>query len=168
MELREKSKKNTQKGDGVMNRTREAKADGVIIIEKQKTGDRKMKTANKWMMTAVVTAMIFTADSSRAGDLTPPGAPGKTMHSLEDIYQELLVTQQQVNDLKLRMGMDGMAETIGGMVLLPEGSFQMGDIFAEGDTDELPVHTVTVSAFYMDQYKVTKRLWDEVYTYAAG
>jgi formylglycine-generating enzyme required for sulfatase activity len=30
----------------------------------------------------------------------------------------------------------------------------------------MPVHTVTVSAFYMDQYEVTKALWDEVYAWA--
>jgi len=54
------------------------------------------------------------------------------------------------------------------MVLIPAGSFQMGDSFDEGDSDELPVHTVTVSAFYMDQYEVTKGLWDEVAHWASA
>lgn len=49
-----------------------------------------------------------------------------------------------------------------GMVLIPAGSFRMGDAFGEGDSDERPVHTVHVSAFYMDRYEVTKALWDEV------
>ena len=57
---------------------------------------------------------------------------------------------------------------IPGMVLIPSGSFQMGDAFNEGNADELPVHTVTVSAFYMDRYEVSKALWDEVRTWAAG
>jgi len=50
------------------------------------------------------------------------------------------------------------------MVLIPAGSFQMGNSTnaAEGDTDELPVHTVHVSGFYMDRCEVTKQLWDEV------
>ena len=53
-----------------------------------------------------------------------------------------------------------------GMVLIPAGSFEMGDAFGEGWSGELPVHTVYVSAFYMDKYEVTKALWDEVYSWA--
>lgn len=41
------------------------------------------------------------------------------------------------------------------MVLIPGGWFQMGDPFNEGDSDERPVHTVVVDAFYMDLYEVT-------------
>lgn len=52
------------------------------------------------------------------------------------------------------------------MVLVPAGSFQMGDSFGEGDSDERPVHTVYVSTFYMDKYEVTKALWDEVAAWA--
>jgi formylglycine-generating enzyme required for sulfatase activity len=42
-----------------------------------------------------------------------------------------------------------------GMVLIPAGSFEMGDHFNEGDSDEKPVHTVQLSSFYMDKYEVT-------------
>ena len=52
------------------------------------------------------------------------------------------------------------------MALIPAGSFTMGDTFSEGDSDELPLHTVYVSAFYMDKYEVTKALWDDVYNWA--
>jgi formylglycine-generating enzyme len=52
------------------------------------------------------------------------------------------------------------------MVLIPAGSFQMGDDLGDGWTNELPVHTVYVSAFYMDKYEVTKAQWDEVYSWA--
>jgi formylglycine-generating enzyme len=55
-----------------------------------------------------------------------------------------------------------------GMVLIPAGNFQMGDTFSEGWSAELPLHTVYVSAFYMDRHEVTKALWDEVYTWAVG
>lgn len=37
---------------------------------------------------------------------------------------------------------------------------------SEGSGDELPLHTVNVSAFYMDKYEVTKALWDEVKNWA--
>ena len=54
------------------------------------------------------------------------------------------------------------------MALVPAGSFMMGDTFGEGYSDELPLHTVYVSAFYMDRYEVTKALWDEVYQWATN
>jgi formylglycine-generating enzyme required for sulfatase activity len=55
-----------------------------------------------------------------------------------------------------------------GMALIPAGEFTMGDTFAEGWSAELPTHAVTVSAFYMDKYEVTKALWDGVYTWATN
>jgi formylglycine-generating enzyme required for sulfatase activity len=50
------------------------------------------------------------------------------------------------------------------MVLIPAGSFQMGDSL-DGESDA-PVHTVTVSAFYMDVNDVTVGLWNTVATWA--
>jgi len=41
------------------------------------------------------------------------------------------------------------------MAYIPGGTFQMGDHFAEGGTDELPVHTVTLNSFYMSKYEIT-------------
>ena len=55
-----------------------------------------------------------------------------------------------------------------GMVLIPFGPFQMGDNFFEQGNDVLPVHTVFVSAFFMDKYEVNKELWLDVYTWAIG
>jgi formylglycine-generating enzyme len=52
------------------------------------------------------------------------------------------------------------------MVLIPAGSFSMGDSFSEGYPDELPVHTVSVSAVHMDLCEVSKALWDEVFDWA--
>ena len=47
-----------------------------------------------------------------------------------------------------------------GMVLIPAGSFEMGNVLSatgDGYSDELPVHTVTLSAFYMDRCEVTNQ-----------
>jgi formylglycine-generating enzyme required for sulfatase activity len=52
-----------------------------------------------------------------------------------------------------------------GMVLIPSGSFTMGDSL-DGNSDALPLHTVYVSAFLMDTNLVTKSLWDGVYQWA--
>jgi formylglycine-generating enzyme len=56
------------------------------------------------------------------------------------------------------------------MVLIPAGSFRMGNCMVpgEGYSNELPLHTVHVSAFYMDRYEVTKALWDEVKVWNRG
>jgi formylglycine-generating enzyme required for sulfatase activity len=54
------------------------------------------------------------------------------------------------------------------MVPIPAGSFQMGDAFNEGGSDERPVRTVIVSAFYIDRFEVTKGSWDEVATWASA
>jgi formylglycine-generating enzyme required for sulfatase activity len=47
--------------------------------------------------------------------------------------------------------------TGGARVLIPAGVFTMGS--NSGDTMEQPVHTVNVSAFYMDKYEVTNALY---------
>jgi formylglycine-generating enzyme required for sulfatase activity len=54
------------------------------------------------------------------------------------------------------------------MALIPAGSFTMGNCMDpnEGDADELPLHPVYVSAFYMDKYDVTYALWQTVYNWA--
>ena len=41
---------------------------------------------------------------------------------------------------------------------IPGGTFLMGDSFdPEGDSDELPVHTVTLSSFRMSKYEITNQ-----------
>ena len=57
-----------------------------------------------------------------------------------------------------------------GMVLIPAGPFTMGNCMdpAEGYSSELPLHTVSVSAFYMDKNLVTKALWDQVVGWNGG
>ena len=43
------------------------------------------------------------------------------------------------------------------MAYIPDGTFEMGDSFAEGASDERPVHTVTLDSFYMGKYEITNR-----------
>jgi formylglycine-generating enzyme required for sulfatase activity len=54
-----------------------------------------------------------------------------------------------------------------GMVLIPAGSFTMGDD-QDGEPSGLPLHTVYVSAFFMDKNLVTKSLWDGVKAWNGG
>jgi len=48
-----------------------------------------------------------------------------------------------------------------GFVSIPAGTFQMGDSFWEGSTAERPVHSVTLSDFYMGKYEVTQAEWSQ-------
>ena len=54
-----------------------------------------------------------------------------------------------------------------GFVMIPAGSFQMGDQSSPpvGYGDDLPVHSVYVSGFYMAKHEITKELWDTVRTW---
>ncbi len=54
----------------------------------------------------------------------------------------------------------------GEFVLIPAGSFQMGDAFAEEASAERPVHGVYTSAFYLQSTEVTKGQWDSIRAWA--
>jgi formylglycine-generating enzyme required for sulfatase activity len=47
------------------------------------------------------------------------------------------------------------------MVTIPAGTFQMGDSFGEGSSNEFPVHTVTLSSFKMSKYEITNAQYAE-------
>jgi len=53
-----------------------------------------------------------------------------------------------------------------GMVLnkVNGGTFTMGDTFGDGSADELPLHQVTLSDFYIGRYEVTHAEWQTVMT----
>ena len=67
----------------------------------------------------------------------------------------------------VRVSVTADDSVLSGMALIPAGSFTMGDSL-DGDSYALPLHTVYVSAFYMDKYDVTKALWDSVYQWATN
>jgi len=111
----------------------------------------------------------------RAGDLTPSAAPGPTMHTLEEIYQQhletqqqLLATQQQVAELQQALAAGALISAYipVGMALIPAGTFQMGDNYSEGRPHERPVHTLYVSGFYMGKFAVSNDELREVLQWA--
>ncbi|GMU26296.1 MAG: hypothetical protein AMXMBFR16_12010 [Candidatus Uhrbacteria bacterium] len=61
---------------------------------------------------------------------------------------------------------DGYNPVPPGMAIIPAGTFQMGDTFNEGSTNERPVHSVYISAFYMDTYQVTNQQYAEALNWA--
>jgi formylglycine-generating enzyme required for sulfatase activity len=130
-----------------------------------------MKTAKRTITGIITAAVMLAVGSVWAGDLTPPGAPGSTMHTLEEIYQRQATLEANQAAIEARLDAAGMTEVPSGMVLIPAGDFVMGNatnVFpaGEGGSDELPQHTVSISAFYMGKTEVTKAQWDEVYDWA--
>jgi formylglycine-generating enzyme required for sulfatase activity len=55
---------------------------------------------------------------------------------------------------------------IGGSALIPAGSFTMGDSW-DGMSDA-PIREVSLDAFYIGKYEVTKAEWDSVYSWATS
>jgi formylglycine-generating enzyme required for sulfatase activity len=76
-------------------------------------------------------------------------------------------TTQRFYRMRVSAAQESVA-TPAGMELIPAGGFQMGDGLLEGDIDELPLHAVSVAAFYIGKYEVSKVLWDSVRTWAAA
>ena len=58
---------------------------------------------------------------------------------------------------------DPEPETIApdGMVLIPEGDFEMGSDHGDADPDEQPVHTVFLDAYYIDENEITNAQFKE-------
>lgn len=50
---------------------------------------------------------------------------------------------------------DELDDGYGELVLIPAGEFEMGDNFDEGNSDEIPVHSVFLDAYFIGKYKVT-------------
>ena len=48
------------------------------------------------------------------------------------------------------------------MVFVEGGAFQMGSNDSEAEADEKPVHSVTLSDYYIGETEVTQGLWEAV------
>ncbi len=64
-------------------------------------------------------------------------------------------------------GTANMVVSPANMALIPAGEFVMGDAL-DNTSAALPLHTNYISAFYMDQYEVTKALWDAIKAHNGG
>jgi formylglycine-generating enzyme required for sulfatase activity len=96
------------------------------------------------------------------GDIGSDVLPGTGKHIVWDVSEDLPYFSSSTVRVKITVD-DSVPRN---MVLIPAGSYDMGDTFNEGHTDELPVHSVYISSFYMDRYEVTKSMWDDVYAWA--
>ena len=76
---------------------------------------------------------------------------GRLGEHAADVNDDNVVNIADLMLVKNAIGTPGSG--VGDMVLIPAGAFQMGS--NRGVSDERPVHTVYVDAFYMDKYEVT-------------
>jgi len=72
--------------------------------------------------------------------------------------KKITISQNQttVEDITLVKGSDVTSN----MVYVEGGTFNMGS--NDGDSDEKPIHSVTVNSFYISKYEVTQKEWVEV------
>jgi formylglycine-generating enzyme required for sulfatase activity len=98
------------------------------------------------------------------GDVGHDILPGEKKHILWNAAMDL--PQYSSSIVRVKISVDDKVPN--DMVLIPAGAFEMGNHMdpEEGGHWELPVHTVYISAFYIDTYEVTKKKWDEVYNWA--
>jgi len=120
-------------------------------------------------LTIVITYDMSGALKSSGGILVSYSTDdGKTYHPIFDVTGDVgsqvtsgtgkeifwLVTDNTPTGKDLRFKVWAGIPAPPGMIYVAEGSFQMGS--SNGDKDEKPIHTVTVSSFFMDATEVTQ------------
>ena len=94
---------------------------------------------------------LYTNPGSYTVRLIVTGAGGSAISSQSVSIRQKGVTTRQYLNLPYAT-----------MALVPGGTFQLGDTRSEGANDEIPVHTVILSGFWMGQYEVTQRQWQAI------
>jgi len=120
-----------------------------------------LKTPKQLATLLILPATVF------AGPLdspAPPTDPASAMYSLDDICNRLTTgaaaTPATPSTCTFR---DTLKDGSSGpeMVVIPAGTFKMGDIQGRGYSNEQPVHDVTVASFAMGKYEVTFAEYDQ-------
>jgi len=107
-------------------------------------------------------ALYNVVTTNFSGDVGHGILPGEGKHIVWNAAGDL--PQYSSSTVRVKITVDDRVPT--DMVLIPAGSFNMGDTFDEGFDRELPVHSVYISAFYMDKYEVSYTLWTNVHAWA--
>lgn len=79
----------------------------------------------------------------------------------------LLTLASVISCLPSAMAQEVWREPATGMefVRVPAGCFDMGDTFGDGETNELPVHKVCMSAYWIGRHEVTQAQWTSLMDY---
>lgn len=96
---------------------------------------------------------------SLSGDAGAGVLPGKSRKIVWDVLKD--VDKLAGSDFVFKIRGSGPGGVFGiELVFVKGGTFQMGS--NDGDSDEKPVHTVTVDDFYIGKYEVTQKQWRDV------
>jgi formylglycine-generating enzyme required for sulfatase activity len=109
-------------------------------------------------------ALYNVVTTNFSGDVGHGILPGEGKHILWNAAGDI----QQYSSSTVRVKVTVDDNVAAGMVLIPAGSFDMGNCMDpnEGNSDELPVHSVYISAFYMDKYEVSNEKVRQVMQWA--
>ncbi len=91
-----------------------------------------------------------------SGDVGANISPGTGKHIVWDVLTEHPDISGSTYKFKVTAD-DGMPPE--NFAYVPPGTFLMGDTRGGGQTNELPVHSVTISALYVCKYEVTQGDW---------
>ncbi len=100
--------------------------------------------------------IVYTTDGTEPhSDSSVYDAP---IHVLEDIVLKAKAFRSGFKDSKTTSATYTIetAPPLADFVLVPGGTFTMGDTRGSGDSDELPTHSVTLNSFYIGKYEVTQ------------
>ena len=115
------------------------------------------------MRTSILVCMILLLSTSGHAECPTADLSGDCKVGLADLAImaiQWMMEGEPNMPLLYDMASQWMAEGIQDIVFvdIPGGTFQMGDSFdPEGNLDELPVHTVTLSSFRMSKYEITNQ-----------
>lgn len=92
-----------------------------------------------------------------SGDVGASVVPGANRKVVWDVLRDLPRLRSDALVVAVVPTPDINTKTVGGIefVFVPGSTFEMGDLWGDGYNDEQPVHTVTVSDFWMSTYEIT-------------
>ncbi|HNZ07944.1 MAG TPA: SUMF1/EgtB/PvdO family nonheme iron enzyme [Candidatus Cloacimonadota bacterium] len=95
--------------------------------------------------------------TTTSSDTTEQGVEG-LIAELGKLRETRLEASKNLDDLKDFI--KAIDNTPPGMVYVEGGSFMMGSY--DGESDERPVHMITISSFFIGKYEVTKKEWLDI------
>jgi formylglycine-generating enzyme required for sulfatase activity len=112
--------------------------------------------------------LVIPAEAIVTGSHIGPGISGSGRVIKLDASKVSALDDTFTKNLRFKVVANGIITPRGEMVPIPGGTFQMGDAFSEGNSREQPVHSVTVSAFYLQNTEVTNDQMVQVLNWAYG
>lgn len=110
------------------------------------------------------------AVNGATGDLGADVMPGANKHAAWDVGAQY--PGEHIGRASIQVEATGPGQpgeiVPGEMISIPAGTFQMGDPWNEGSTNERPVHSVYLDAYKIGNYEVTNQEYADVLNWAQG